>query len=243
MRTVAPGIKIASSARLATSTTVPDASTSDAAAIRGTSCLRQLIILRSSRAPSTLRSGALHTKDAVPANFAKICTCDKNNHRANRCQRRSDCPAATRTDTPTLTAKIPTTRCRGPSLIRYTDTCNTRRSAPAGRRPIRRSRGACGSQPESRCAAPWALRTKTVTKRAFDQVVIVGIGEWRSMSTETQLDRTGAATIVTEHPDQFRIAVDGKTVGVADYHDRDGRRIFRTPRCCRSIAAADWRRS
>ncbi|ABK70601.1 GNAT family N-acetyltransferase [Mycolicibacterium smegmatis] len=46
------------------------------------------------------------------------------------------------------------------------------------------------------------------------------------MSTETQLDRTGAATIVTEHPDQFRIAVDGKTVGVADYHDRDGRRIF-----------------
>lgn len=46
------------------------------------------------------------------------------------------------------------------------------------------------------------------------------------MSTETQLDRTGAVTTVTEHPDRFTIAVDGKTVGVADYHDRDGRRIF-----------------
>lgn len=46
------------------------------------------------------------------------------------------------------------------------------------------------------------------------------------MSSEAQLDRTGAATTVTEHPDRFIIEVGGKTVGVADYHDRDGRRIF-----------------
>ncbi|BBX31404.1 hypothetical protein MMAG44476_33217 [Mycolicibacterium mageritense DSM 44476 = CIP 104973] len=46
------------------------------------------------------------------------------------------------------------------------------------------------------------------------------------MSSEAQLDRTGAATTVTERPDRFTIEVGGKTVGVADYHDRDGRRIF-----------------
>ncbi|OBI61405.1 acetyltransferase [Mycolicibacterium fortuitum] len=46
------------------------------------------------------------------------------------------------------------------------------------------------------------------------------------MSSGTQLDRTGAATSVTEHPDRFTIDVDGKTVGLADYHDGDGRRIF-----------------
>ena len=27
-------------------------------------------------------------------------------------------------------------------------------------------------------------------------------------------------------PGQFTIAVDGRTVGVADYYDRDGRRVF-----------------
>ncbi|MFN3004537.1 GNAT family N-acetyltransferase [Mycolicibacterium wolinskyi] len=42
----------------------------------------------------------------------------------------------------------------------------------------------------------------------------------------TQLDRTGAATTVTEHPDRFTIEVEGRSVGLADYHDRDGRRIF-----------------
>ncbi|MEN4400171.1 GNAT family N-acetyltransferase [Mycolicibacterium senegalense] len=46
------------------------------------------------------------------------------------------------------------------------------------------------------------------------------------MSSGTQLDRTGAATSVTEHPDRFTIEVEGKTVGLADYHDRDGRRVF-----------------
>jgi predicted GNAT family acetyltransferase len=40
------------------------------------------------------------------------------------------------------------------------------------------------------------------------------------------LDRTGATTTVTEHPDRFTIAVDGKTVGLTDFHDVDGRRIF-----------------
>ena len=46
------------------------------------------------------------------------------------------------------------------------------------------------------------------------------------MSSETPPDRTGAATAVTEQPGQFTIAVDGRTVGVADYYDRDGRRVF-----------------
>jgi predicted GNAT family acetyltransferase len=40
------------------------------------------------------------------------------------------------------------------------------------------------------------------------------------------LDRTGAATTVTEHPDRFTIEIDGNTVGLADFHDVDGRRIF-----------------
>lgn len=40
------------------------------------------------------------------------------------------------------------------------------------------------------------------------------------------LDRTGAATTVMEHPDRFTIEVDGNTVGRADFHDVDGRRIF-----------------
>jgi predicted GNAT family acetyltransferase len=46
------------------------------------------------------------------------------------------------------------------------------------------------------------------------------------MGTETQRDRTGAAATVTEHRDRFTIEVDGKTVGVADFYDRDGRRVF-----------------
>ena len=46
------------------------------------------------------------------------------------------------------------------------------------------------------------------------------------MSTETPPDRTGAATTVTEQPGQFIIEVDGRAVGLADYHDRDGRRVF-----------------
>jgi uncharacterized protein len=46
------------------------------------------------------------------------------------------------------------------------------------------------------------------------------------MSSGTQLDRTGAATSVAEHPDRFTIEVDGRVIGLADYHDRDGRRTF-----------------
>lgn len=39
-------------------------------------------------------------------------------------------------------------------------------------------------------------------------------------------DRTGAEAIVTMAPGRFTIAVDGQTVGLADYVDRDGRRTF-----------------
>lgn len=46
------------------------------------------------------------------------------------------------------------------------------------------------------------------------------------MASDTRVDRTGAATTVTQHPDRFTIEVEGKTVGLADYQDRDGRRIF-----------------
>ena len=46
------------------------------------------------------------------------------------------------------------------------------------------------------------------------------------MGSETLLDRTGAATAVTQQPGQFTIAVEGRTVGLADYYDRDGRRVF-----------------
>ncbi len=39
-------------------------------------------------------------------------------------------------------------------------------------------------------------------------------------------DRTGAPTEVTAEPDRFTISVDGRRVGIADFIDRDGRRIF-----------------
>jgi predicted GNAT family acetyltransferase len=39
-------------------------------------------------------------------------------------------------------------------------------------------------------------------------------------------DRTGAETTVTEEPGRFTITVEGQPVGLADYHDRDGRRTF-----------------
>lgn len=39
-------------------------------------------------------------------------------------------------------------------------------------------------------------------------------------------DRTGAPATVTEEPDRFTIAVEGKTVGLIDFVDRDGRRFF-----------------
>jgi uncharacterized protein len=39
-------------------------------------------------------------------------------------------------------------------------------------------------------------------------------------------DRTGATTQVSAESDRFAIALDGRTVGFADFTDRDGRRIF-----------------
>jgi predicted GNAT family acetyltransferase len=39
-------------------------------------------------------------------------------------------------------------------------------------------------------------------------------------------DRTGAPTTVTVEASRFTIAVEGKTVGLVDFVDRDGRRIF-----------------
>jgi predicted GNAT family acetyltransferase len=39
-------------------------------------------------------------------------------------------------------------------------------------------------------------------------------------------DRTGAPTHVTAEPGRFSISVNGQRVGIADFVDRDGRRIF-----------------
>lgn len=39
-------------------------------------------------------------------------------------------------------------------------------------------------------------------------------------------DRTGAPTTVTAETNRFTIAVDGTAVGLVDFVDRDGRRIF-----------------
>ena len=39
-------------------------------------------------------------------------------------------------------------------------------------------------------------------------------------------DKTGAPVTVSEEPRRFTIAVDGRTVGLADYHDRGGQRVF-----------------
>ena len=46
------------------------------------------------------------------------------------------------------------------------------------------------------------------------------------MSFQTPPDRTGAATTVSREPGRFVIAVEGRTVGLADFHDGDGRRVF-----------------
>ena len=40
------------------------------------------------------------------------------------------------------------------------------------------------------------------------------------------VDQTGAQTTVSEEPGRFTIAIDGRTVGLATYVDRGGRRIF-----------------
>jgi len=39
-------------------------------------------------------------------------------------------------------------------------------------------------------------------------------------------DKTGAETTVSAEKDRFTIAVDGKEVGLADFVDHDGQRIF-----------------
>lgn len=39
-------------------------------------------------------------------------------------------------------------------------------------------------------------------------------------------DKTGAPTTVSAEPDRFSIAVDGQTVGFAEFSDREGQRIF-----------------
>lgn len=46
------------------------------------------------------------------------------------------------------------------------------------------------------------------------------------MGFQTPPDRTGAATTVSREPGRFVIAVEGRTVGLADFHDGDGRRVF-----------------
>ncbi|MEH3139517.1 MAG: GNAT family N-acetyltransferase [Mycobacterium kyogaense] len=39
-------------------------------------------------------------------------------------------------------------------------------------------------------------------------------------------DRTGAPTEVVAEQDRFTISVDGRQVGLADFYDRDGARVF-----------------
>ena len=39
-------------------------------------------------------------------------------------------------------------------------------------------------------------------------------------------DKTGAPTTVTTEADRFTIAVDGQPVGLAEFADRDGQRVF-----------------
>ena len=46
------------------------------------------------------------------------------------------------------------------------------------------------------------------------------------MATVSTTDKTGAPTTVTAEDGRFTIAVDGKTVGLIDYLDQGGRRIF-----------------
>jgi predicted GNAT family acetyltransferase len=42
----------------------------------------------------------------------------------------------------------------------------------------------------------------------------------------SQTDKTGAPTTVTKEPDRFTIAVEGKTVGKAEFLDRGEKRAF-----------------
>ena len=51
-------------------------------------------------------------------------------------------------------------------------------------------------------------------------------------------DKTGAETAVSQEADRFSISVDGQPVGVAEFADRDGQRVFSTPRSMTSSEAA-----
>ncbi len=42
----------------------------------------------------------------------------------------------------------------------------------------------------------------------------------------SQTDKTGAPTTVVKEPDRFTIAVEGKTVGKAEFLDRGDKRVF-----------------
>jgi predicted GNAT family acetyltransferase len=56
---------------------------------------------------------------------------------------------------------------------------------------------------------------------------IVRIPDRSDMASETALtDKTGAPVEVTRRDDDFAIAVDGKTVGLTAFADRDGQRVF-----------------
>ena len=46
------------------------------------------------------------------------------------------------------------------------------------------------------------------------------------MTERAITDKTGAATTVTAEDGRFTIGVEGRTVGLADYADHDGRRVF-----------------
>src|ERR1700704_6198689 len=42
----------------------------------------------------------------------------------------------------------------------------------------------------------------------------------------TLTDKTGAPVTISGEPPQFTISVDGKTVGLEDFAERDGQRVF-----------------
>ena len=46
------------------------------------------------------------------------------------------------------------------------------------------------------------------------------------MANMSTTDKTGAPATVTAEDGRFTITVDGKTAGLIDYFDRDGRRVF-----------------
>ena len=118
------------------------------------------------------------------------------------------------------------------------DVVELRRAQPRGhrglpadvagpRRPLR-----CGSRiPGSgrHACLPHPSRTRRCVRGPIP-------GYRRSMAT----DKTGAPTTVTQESDRFSIAVDGKNVGFTEYVDRDGQRVFPTPRSTTRSRAEVW---